>query len=686
MQSRLNAALLISMALAACGESAPHTAAPAPLPAPIVDVPTAPKACERSSWLAGSTELCEGRLIYRDYVYDDHGAANGRLNTPYSAATLSLSAGAARYPAGLENTADLLRFELWLDGNEVRLEYQLNTLFKGSETLAAIAIDTDNNPATGGGELPGLGVSAPGWELFRTFVLADADRNLILGRFPKPDGRVWRVHALLAQADGTVMNVAFRGIDETALAGLSTKAPANNLPGHGNFFEDLQAAALQAGDIGTFAATVEVADLEQRRSKPPETASAGLHERVYTSAYTVPRGVDETAGEGVAPAGVPGRGDGGDIPALAQNFVFLGRHQPYALYVPANLPKPAPLQMVFHGSGAAHASQLNQPGFQQAFGEAFGRLLVSPLGRGPAGYGSDFAERDLLDVMADVGQHHAIDADRVIASGYSQGGYISFRMAALYPQVFAGLVEWVGVTGNRLAGTPLAGSIGYNAGVVGDMTPFLGNLRHIPSAMLHGAADELAPLPATRATDTAFLATENIFEWFLHPVAEHLTFLALDDWRKEAAYTRDFKRVQNPARVGYRTDPKLGNAALGIAHDRAYWVSGIRTREAGPGVVDLLNHACGGSTLQAETGMGAGLDPVPWTSDRRAATGMQPLSKEALIEGSLQNIAELTIDAAATCLAGMPLRLKLQGDGAVTLRLSDGRSVTLPAGSREVSL
>jgi len=656
-------------------------------PAPAGQNAAASKACARSSWLAGSTELCEGRLIYRDYLYDDHGAGNGQINTPYSAASLSFSAGGASYPEGLENTADLVRFELALDGDEVTVEYELNTLFEGSETIAALAIDTDNNPATGGGELPGLGVSAPGWELFQTFAVGDPDRNLIQGRFPKPTGKVWKLYVLLAQADGTVMNVAFRGIHETALAGLSRKALSNNLPGHGNFFEDLQAAALQAGDIGVFAATVDVAALEQRRSTPPETASGGaLYERVYTSAHTVPRNAEATMGEGVEPGGVPGRGDGGDIAALAQNFVFLGRYQPYALYLPQTLPDPSPMQMVFHGSGAAHSSQINQPGFQQAFGEDLNRLLVSPLGRGPAGYGSDYAERDLLDVMADAQTHYRVDADRIIASGYSQGGYISFRMAALYPQVFAGLVEWVGVTGNRLAGTPLAGSISYNAGVVGDMTPFLPNLRHVPSAMLHGAEDELAPLPATRATDTAFLASENIFAWYLHPVAEHLTFLALDDWQKEAAYSRDFLRVRNPAQLHYRTDPSIGNAALGIAHDRAYWASGIRTREAGAGVVDLLNHGCGGSLAQTETGNTAGVDPLPWVADQRRRTGDTPLPRQALIEGTLMNIGALTIDAEATCLKGQPLRLRVQRDGPVQLRLSDGRSVLLPAGEDEIAL
>ncbi|MEL0028871.1 MAG: hypothetical protein VW625_09470, partial [Perlucidibaca sp.] len=83
-------------------------------------------ACARSSWVAGTTELCRGALVYRDYLYDDYGADTGLIspdpallnlgnraghlgspiaNTP---SLLAPTAGDKRYPAGLENTADLV--------------------------------------------------------------------------------------------------------------------------------------------------------------------------------------------------------------------------------------------------------------------------------------------------------------------------------------------------------------------------------------------------------------------------------------------------------------------------------------------------------------------------------------------------------------------------------------------------
>src|SRR3712207_8500570 len=50
-----------------------------------------------------------------------------------------------------------------------------------------------------------------------------------------------------------------------------------------------------------------------------------------------------------------------------------------------------------------------------------------------------------------------VDRDRIFVGGYSQGGYIAFRMAALYPDRFAGLVSWVGFTGDDTNGTPARG-------------------------------------------------------------------------------------------------------------------------------------------------------------------------------------------------------------------------------------
>ncbi len=72
--------------IAACGGGGSSSPAPAPnnnpAPPPTTEPPepTPPItgiSCDRDSWVAGTVELCDGALIYRDYIYDDYGADGG---------------------------------------------------------------------------------------------------------------------------------------------------------------------------------------------------------------------------------------------------------------------------------------------------------------------------------------------------------------------------------------------------------------------------------------------------------------------------------------------------------------------------------------------------------------------------------------------------------------------------------
>jgi predicted esterase len=441
-------------------------------------------------------------------------------------------------------------------------------------------------------------------------------------------------------------------------------------PDAGSWFEDRQAAALGTGDISSFGQTVAVADLKGGVTRR-QGVGTGLRERVYTSDYTVP------PGEGRNEAGVPGRGNGGGTgPPIGfeQTFQYLGRYQPYGIYVPKQA-APHGMQMVFHGSSSVLSGLINQPGMQQRFGEELNRVLVVPEARGQNGFGSDISERDLLDVMADVQANYGIDRNKVFAGGYSQGGYITYRMATLFPDRFAGAVDWVGFTGDDENGTPAQGQ-GYTAGAVGNVIDFVGNLRRVPTFMLYSGADELVHANTAVAMDDAFKATDNVFTFYTHPAAEHLTYAALDDWRKEAADTRGLTLVHDPPRVTYRTATFLDDPALGIVHDQAYWVADIRQRKAAYEDVDLTTFGCGGSVPVTQTGTGSGSDPVPWTSDFRRQTGLKELPKRAALEGTLTNVASLTIDAGRTCLKSK-LSYSIKTDGPVTVAFNDGRRLRL---------
>jgi dienelactone hydrolase len=630
---------------------------------------TAPK-----SWTAGSVDICRGALVYSDYVNDDYGADTGAVNTNSRTASLAPTAGDQAYPvAGQDATADLVRLTLRVRGHRLLVKGLMNALFQPRQTTLALAIDTDNKPTTGGGGWGNLDVASKGWDKLFLFKRGNTKTNTIRGSVPLPRGRTWRVQAASAIAsNGQVMNVAFRGIHEQASAqGVGTSSDS------GSWFEDKQAAALGSGDISAFGVKVHPATLRARRTRL-QKVGPGLHERVYRSRFTVP-----PRNEGVDVEGVPGRGDGGGQIHLGfeQAFQYLGHFQPYGIYIPKGR-GPFGMQMVFHGSSSVLSGLINQPGMQQRFGEDLHRILVAPEARGQNGFGSDISERDLLDVMADVERTYPIDRNTVFSGGYSQGGYITYRMAELYPDRFAGAVDWVGFTGDDANGSP--SPTHYTAGAVGNAIDYVGNLRWVPTAMLYAGGDELVHVWTANAMDGAFAATDNVFSFYLHPGGEHLTFAALDDWRKEAAYTKGFRLVHNPARVTYRTATFLDDPKLGIVHDRAYWVSRIRGRKTGKTFedVDLTTAACGGTLPVLKKTSGSGDDPVPWTLDGQAVASRKPIKKAAKLSGTLTNVASLRIDARRTCLAGGRFAYDLTTDGPARVSFSDGRALSLSGSGR----
>jgi hypothetical protein len=235
--------------------------------------------------------------------------------------------------------------------------------------------------------------------------------------------------------------------------------------------------------------------------------------------------------------------------------------------------------------------------------------------------------------------------------------------------VFAGAISWVGYTGDCLNGTPAQGSC--STGAVGNVVEYLDNLRHVPTANVYAAADELVHVHTGNAVRQRFadLGYRHIF--WLH-AAEHLTFAVLDDWAKEAAWTKDLVRVKDPARVTYRTNTWLDSGALGIVHDRAYWVSNIRAAGTGDALVDLTSHGCDpASERRTSLVNAAGALPVPWVSQEAIDAGPDPIEPGARITGALTNVASLTLDVASPCfeadLSGITT------DGPTTVAFSDGR-------------
>jgi predicted esterase len=615
-------------------------------------------------------------FVYHDYVYDDYGS---RVGDPGAAnpGTLSGTNGKVRYTADI-NSADLVALRLWIDGGQLRVQFELNTLRDANSTVAALAIDTDDNTATGGGNWADLAaveqphgsgtlavpLSSTGWDQLHLFETGDPATNKIEGAIPLPPGTVWRVQAATGiKSRRVVMNVAFRNEDH--LTTLSTS---------GLWFEERQADALALGDISQFGVVVDVSKLLGDATEPAPVA-AGYHERVYVSDVTVAPGpagtflYDQDA-EGMDYVGIPA-GAG----TFDQSIKFYGRNQPYGIYIPQapNPPGPFGLQLSMHGLGANHASLINRAGMQQNVGEALNRIVAVPLGRGPAGWYDEASERDVLDVISDVTANYDVDTDQIFAGGYSMGGYGTYRLASLYPDRFAGFIVWVGAHEGRSA----KGISAFD---------FLGNLRNVPGAMLYAGEDELVNITVYQDLQPrlAELAYENIL--YFHPAAEHLSFALAQDWRKEAAWSAGRTLQKQPGRVTYRTEPFTWNPEVGVIHDKAYWVSEIRARTTARGDyadVDVRAADCGSIPTTERTAPDpVGSDPVPWTAQEFLTTALATLGGPPDIQATLANVASLVIDTSqftGACIAGETIDYEVTTDGPAEVSFSDGTTLDFAA-------
>lgn len=116
-----------------------------------------------------------------------------------------------------------------------------------------------------------------------------------------------------------------------------------------------------------------------------------------------------------------------------------GRERSYRLFTPTGLVQPAPLVLMLHGGlgTAEHAQEhygwdtaAREHGFAVAYPDGVGRTWNA--GGGCCGRADRQKVDDvgfLTEVVADVGRRVAIDPQRIYATGMSNGGMMSYRLA-----------------------------------------------------------------------------------------------------------------------------------------------------------------------------------------------------------------------------------------------------------------
>ena len=377
-------------------------------------------------------------------------------------------------------------------------------------------------------------------------------------------------------------NVAFRG-DEPF------PSPTDNADAVINaawWRDRAQGAALAAGDISEFFATVKFRKLVRRVRDNSDVPKTGAMDRIYGSRFELSQGADFSV------SCFPGD-------AATCEGQYQGRLQPYAIYIPK---KPPPrrgygLTLLLHSLSANHNQYLGTRNQSQFGDRGAGSIVITPEARGPDEFYENYGAADVFDVWSDVASRFRLNPDWTVVTGYSMGAIGSFRLGAHYPDLFARLESTVGDEG---------------------ALEVLASLRNLPVLMWNNHGDEL--VNNTGFQETADALDELGYRYELdafQPCANagcsalfpnHLQ-LAINDWYMPATEFLGNARVErNPAHVTYVVYPPRNYPDLKLVGDHAYWLSELKLREgAEQGQIDAVSH-----------GFGVG-DPEP--SDTERGTG-----------------------------------------------------------------
>jgi hypothetical protein len=439
---------------------------------------------------------------------------------------------------------------------------------------------------------------------------------------------------------------------------------------YGNFWmERHQADALTSGDVSAFALDVRWSDLLKRASTP-EPQPTGYTNRWYVSPLHLGQGVVQNSGGGT-----------GD---LRPNY--LGRIQPYAVYVPTTY-RPGhrtPLTWILHSLSVQHNQYgaLDPSQIQQEC-EDRQSICATTLGYGPDGWYFDEAELDFWSVWHQLALTYTLDPERTVISGYSMGGYASYKLGLTYPDLFAKAMP---LAGPPECGLVVAEGAGGAAGsgrctTAGDTTPLVGNARWVPYVLGDGVADELVPVTSVLQQVQAFLDAGNRIHFELYPAEDHLVYATQDGFSSEIAQLGRTTRERNPGHITYSWYPQLQDPKLGLGPTGVYWVRGIAGRDRSSlAKLDVTSRALANPTITPHQSRSADVpgDPTPaLVQDQTWTLGPAP-ARTAAVSATLTNVASIGLDLARAHVTRGTVSVTT--DGTTTLRLLHLRPGTVVRG------
>jgi hypothetical protein len=706
------------------GVPAAATAAEPALPEPSSTEWPFPSNFSRTS---GTGLLSGGASLWTDFVYDDHGPLGSPVGIADGALVSSLAQvhGGFVYPEGPadKNGADIFRAGVGYTPQATYWRVDWNTLANADVPIAEWTFSTEGStpageewPANAKVRSAGIqyalivtaqhaqlvdvatGQPVAGAEL-HTEVNTQA-RSFIV-RIPTSVLAVsgnWQIRlaAGLSNAAGTefatvpvedgglplgtnVYNATFRTYKQEAelvcpteaLAGSSIApilegelgaggAEVNHIPVAecaNLWMENDQANTLATGDVSKYALSVNWSQLAAK-TQTAEPVPTGYSNRWYVTPLKL--------GEGVVDSASPGTYTGP---------TYLGRVQPYAVYVPTtyNPSKPTSLTWILHSLGV----NLNQYGGfapSQLEEECQDRNSICATTEGFSDGQWYFgpAEVDFWDVWHQLALDYNLNPDTTVMSGYSMGGFASYKLALQYPDLFAKAMPLEGpvVCGEKVAGSVTTAAGGEQCEADGNTTPLIVNAKWIPYVMTYGAADELVPFTGGVEQVEAFDKLGYRYYAVLYPAEDHLVFADQNDFAPATSQIGEPERVQNPGSFTFTWYPDLDSSSLGIGPTGDYWVSGLKARSSTPGELATVGASSAAISepeqiVEHHTAVVNG--PTPAVADSLTWTpGLAPPTRQALTL-NLTDVAALAVNAVSAKLKCATVTANTDGPTALTL-------------------
>jgi hypothetical protein len=220
-----------------------------------------------------------------------------------------------------------------------------------------------------------------------------------------------------------------------------------------------------------------------------------------------------------------------------------------------------------------------------------------------------------------------------------------------------------------------------SGGVATLSNAWLEGARHVPFLNVVAGQDQFVPLVGPRAQNLGapevgirgFDQLGYRFRFVVYTPADHVTLIALGyDLPMAAPFLGESKVERNPAHVSFAYAPGADDAALGLVHDHAYWVSGLRLAgtTAARGVIEAVSHASGLGDPPSRAGQDSGDEPLPYVEVNRSWGDAPVTPRENRLSLTLTDLGAVSVDLAGAGLdAGRPLIVDVTADAVADLHL-----------------